>query len=190
MSMKKGLLAAVMLLMMTTTAAVADTVKGVVKDKTTGEPLIGATVVAGDKGVTTDMDGRFTLTGLKRGKHTLLIKYIGYRNSIIDGVVADDRSTQKDIVVEMVSDEQTLGEVKVTGMARRNTDAAMIEAAKVSSVIVSNISAQEIKRTQDNNASEVIRRVPGVSLIDDKFVRVRGLSQRYNNVWIPGVAVP
>ena len=77
MSMKKGLLAAVMLLMMTTTAAVADTVKGVVKDKTTGEPLIGATVVAGDKGVTTDMDGRFTLTGLKRGKHTLLIKYIG-----------------------------------------------------------------------------------------------------------------
>ena len=64
MSMKKGLLAAVMLLMMTTTATVADTVKGVVKDKTTGEPLIGATIVAGDKGVTTDMDGRFTLTGL------------------------------------------------------------------------------------------------------------------------------
>lgn len=188
--MKKGLLAAATLLVMTTTAAMADTVKGVVKDKATGEPLIGATVMAGDKGVTTDMDGRFTLAGLKRGKHTLLIKYIGYRNSNIDGVVADDRSEQKDIVVEMVSDEQTLGEVKVTGMARRNTDAAMIEAAKVSSVIVSNISAQEIKRTQDNNASEVIRRVPGVSLIEDKFVMVRGLSQRYNNVWINGGAVP
>ncbi len=188
--MKKGFLAAVTLLMMTAATSMADTVKGVVKDKTTGEPLIGATVVAGDKGVTTDMDGRFTLAGLKRGKYTLLIKYIGYRNSEIDGVVADDRLTQKDIVVEMVSDEQTLGEVKVTGMARRNTDVAMIEAAKVSSVIVSNISAQEIKRTQDNNASEVIRRVPGVSLIEDKFVMVRGLSQRYNNVWINGGAVP
>ena len=33
---------------------------------------------------------------------------------------------------------------------------------------------------------EVIRRVPGVSLIDDKFVMVRGLSQRYNNVWVNG----
>ena len=37
---------------------------------------------------------------------------------------------------------------------------------------------------------EVIRRVPGVSLIEDKFVMVRGLSQRYNNVWINGGAVP
>ena len=32
--------------------------------------------------------------------------------------------------------------------------------------------------------------MPGVSLIDDKFVMVRGLSQRYNNVWINGGAVP
>lgn len=79
-----------------------------------------------------------------------------------------------------VVDRQT-GEVKVTGMARKNTDAAMIEAAKLSDQVVSNISAQEIRRTQDNNAGEVIRRVPGVSLIEDKFVMVRGLSQRYNS---------
>ena len=32
--------------------------------------------------------------------------------------------------------------------------------------------------------------MPGVSLIDDKFVMVRGLSQRYNNVWVNGGAVP
>lgn len=85
---------------------------------------------------------------------------------------------------------QKLSEVKVTGMIRRNTEAAVIRAAKESPVIVSNISAQEIKKTQDNNAGEVIRRVPGVSLIEDKFVMVRGLSQRYNNVWINGGAVP
>lgn len=57
-------------------------------------------------------------------------------------------------------------------------------------MVVSNISAQEIKRSQDTNAGEVIRRVPGISLIDDKFVMVRGLSQRYNNVWVNGGAVP
>lgn len=66
----------------------------------------------------------------------------------------------------------------------------MIQQTKASSVIVSNVSAQEIQRTQDSNAGEVIRRVPGVSLIDEKFVMVRGLSQRYNNVWINGGAVP
>lgn len=36
----------------------------------------------------------------------------------------------------------------------------------------------------------MVRRVPGISIIDDKFVMVRGLSQRYNNVWINGAAVP
>lgn len=86
--------------------------------------------------------------------------------------------------------EQKLHEVRVTGMGRRHTQAAMIAAAKESQLVVTNISAQEIKKTQDSNAGEVIRRVPGVSLIDEKFVMVRGLSQRYNNVWMNGGAVP
>ena len=105
-------------------------------------------------------------------------------------VMVGDSPNAEPLTIEMESDQQVLGEVKVTGMARKNTDAAMIEAAKLSDQVVSNISAQEIRRTQDNNAGEVIRRVPGVSLIEDKFVMVRGLSQRYNNVWINGGAVP
>ena len=52
------------------------------------------------------------------------------------------------------------------------------------------VSEQHIKRTQDKDAGEVIRRIPGVSIIDEKFVMVRGLSQRYNNVWLNGAAVP
>lgn len=93
-------------------------------------------------------------------------------------------------MIALQPDEQQLKEVTITAVERRNTDAAMIQVAKNSPVIVSNVSAQEISRTQDTNAGEVIRRVPGVSLIDDKFVMVRGLSQRYNNVWVNGGAVP
>lgn len=78
----------------------------------------------------------------------------------------------------------------MTGVKRRNTVTAAVLEVKNSPVIVSNISAQDIKLTQDANAGEVIRRVPGVSLIDDKFVMVRGLAQRYNNVWMNGGAVP
>lgn len=94
------------------------------------------------------------------------------------------------LTIALQPDEQQLKGVTVTAVERRNTDAAMIQVAKSSPVIVSNVSAQEISRTQDTNAGEVIRRVPGVSLIDDKFVMVRGLSQRYNNVWVNGGAVP
>ncbi len=86
--------------------------------------------------------------------------------------------------------EQKLGVVTVTAVRRSDTEAATLQEAKRSANVVNNVSAQEIKRTQDTNAGEVIRRIPGVSLIDDKFVMVRGLQQRYNNVWINGGAVP
>lgn len=104
------------------------------------------------------------------------------------GMAAIAANAQTDTTV--VEKESKIGEVRVTGMRKRNTEAAMISALKTSDLVTSNISAQEIKKTQDNNAGEVIRRIPGVSIIDEKFVMVRGLSQRYNNVWINGGAVP
>lgn len=158
----------------------------------------------------TDIDGNFSLQNLKDGTYTLYIKYVGYKTQKIDGVQlkggkwidgkaivsSKDTSSKNDasekalLTIALQPDEQQLNEVTITAVERRNTDAAMIQVVKNSPVIVSNVSAQEISRTQDTNAGEVIRRVPGVSLIDDKFVMVRGLSQRYNNVWVNGGAVP
>ncbi len=184
--------AALALLLTVTTAAFCADIRGRVVDKATREALIGATIQLADgRGVVTDIDGNFVISGLERKrKYTLTVKYVSYKTVETGGIQPQSQSSRDTLVVEMVPDEQQLGEVTVTGMTRRATEAAMIMEAKKSEMIVSNISAQEIKRTQDNNASEVIRRVPGVSLIDDKFVMVRGLSQRYNNVWINGGAVP
>ena len=167
----------------------AQQIKGVVIDQKSKETLIGAVVTVDGTNVKaiTNIDGNFQIDGLdKDKKYTLYINYVGYKTQKIDGVQAKDA----DQVIALQPDEQQLKEVTITAVERRNTDAAMIQVAKSSPVIVSNVSAQEISRTQDTNAGEVIRRVPGVSLIDDKFVMVRGLSQRYNNVWVNGGAVP
>lgn len=167
----------------------AQQIKGVVIDQKSKETLIGAVITVDGTNVKaiTNIDGNFLIDGMKKDKtYTLYINYVGYKTQKIDGVQAKDA----DQVIALQPDEQQLKEVTVTAVERRNTDAAMIQVAKNSPVIVSNVSAQEISRTQDTNAGEVIRRVPGVSLIDDKFVMVRGLSQRYNNVWVNGGAVP
>ena len=167
----------------------AQQIKGVVIDQKSKETLIGAVITVDGTNVKaiTNIDGNFQIDGLDKEKtYTLYINYVGYKTQKIDGVQAKDA----DQVIALQPDEQQLKEVTVTAVERRNTDAAMIQVAKNSPVIVSNVSAQEISRTQDTNAGEVIRRVPGVSLIDDKFVMVRGLSQRYNNVWVNGGAVP
>ena len=186
-------IAATALLMLgSATTALAQQLKGNVTDKNSHETLIGAVVtVEGSKlKAITDIDGNFELKGLKRGTYTLCINYVGYKPQRIDGVRVTDAAAEDALSIALLPDEQQLKEVVVTTVERRSTDAAMIQVAKNSPVIVSNVSAQEISRTQDTNAGEVIRRVPGVSLIDDKFVMVRGLSQRYNNVWVNGGAVP
>lgn len=180
-----------LIFILTAFRAYAADIKGKVTDSTTGEALIGATVqIEGTaKAAATDIDGLFTFSGLdENANYTLTIKYISYKTKKIDGVRAETQPQA--IEIKLTPDEQTLNEVTVTGVARKNTEIAVIQMTKSSPVIVSNVSAQEITKTQDTNAGEVIRRVPGVSLIDDKFVMVRGLSQRYNNVWINGGAVP
>ena len=187
MKLKRGIIA-LGLLSAVSLQSWAQQLKGVVIDKNTKETLIGAVIsIEGtDVKAVTDVNGNFSFKRLKDGTYTLYIKYVGYKTLKIDGVQMKDAN----LTIALQPDEQQLKGVTVTAVERRNTDAAMIQVAKSSPVIVSNVSAQEISRTQDTNAGEVIRRVPGVSLIDDKFVMVRGLSQRYNNVWVNGGAVP
>lgn len=185
-------MAAAVLLIAATTAQVQSIV-GRVVDAKTKEPLIGAVVSlqGTDTKTVTDTNGQFHFYHLSTTTpYTLLVKYVGYKNTTIDGVLSKAEAAEDVITVALKPDEQQLKGVTVTGVKRRNTVTAAVLEVKNSPVIVSNISAQDIKLTQDANAGEVIRRVPGVSLIDDKFVMVRGLAQRYNNVWMNGGAVP
>lgn len=146
----------------------ADDLHGIVVDAESGEPLAGATVVANlKKGVLTDNDGHFLISGLKRGTYTLTIRYLAYKTLTLGGVktVSEGDTTMLRFCLE--SDDQMLGEAKVVESKRQNTANAMMLEARRSEIIVNNISAQEIKRAQDGNAGEVIRRIPGISLIED-----------------------
>lgn len=188
----KRFVAITALLLISTIAAYAEGITGVVLDKSDRQPLIGATIqVAGtDIKAITDIDGKFKINGLKAGKYSITVNYISYKTKTLNNIEALKDAEENTITIEMETDQQTLGEVSVVGIMKQNTDVAMLQVARNSQMVVSNVSAQEIKRTQDSNAGEVVRRVPGVSIIEDKFVMVRGLSQRYNNVWINGGAVP
>ena len=188
---RRGLTTIALLFILVITST-AQSVKGFVIDEQSKEPLTGALVaVKGtDFKAVTDIDGLFEIKGLAQSNYTLVITYVGYQQQQIEGVFPKDSSLDERLNITMKPDEHELTGVTVTGVAQKNTETASVLQTKNSSVIVSNVSAQEISKTQDSNAGEVIRRVPGVSLIEDKFVMVRGLSQRYNNVWVNGSAVP
>ena len=168
----------------------AQQIKGIVSDAKTNETLIGALIAVegSDSKAVTDIEGAFAIDGLESGMHTLSISYIGYKPVQLQ--VETQKGNVQVVKIALNPDEQQLDEITVTAAEVKNNDVAMIRMTKQSALVTSCVSAQEISRTQDTNAGEVIRRVSGISLIDDKFVMVRGLSQRYNNVWVNGGGGP
>lgn len=166
-------------------------IEGTIVDKKTNEPVIGAAVlIAGTStGAATDMDGKFIIQNVKNGKYELRISCISYVTLNIQGVVVEkDKPTRLNIAMDGTN--VAMEEVTVKAVRKMNNEVAMVNAIKASPVVMSAVSSQMIGKTQDRDASEVVRRIPGISIIDDKFVVARGLSQRYNNVWINNTAVP
>ena len=109
--MKSRLLLLLALLLMVPVGVFAQniTVKGTVTDSQ-GETVIGATVVEKgntSNGVTTDLDGHFTLTVAKGKK--LVISYIGMETQELDAVAG------KELKVVLKDDSQALDEVVVIG---------------------------------------------------------------------------
>jgi outer membrane receptor protein involved in Fe transport len=83
-----------------------------------------------------------------------------------------------------------MNEVVVQTNKITNTETAVVLTMKEMPQVASGISAAQIAKSPDRNAAEVAGRIPGVSIIDDRFIIVRGLAQRYNNAWINGLPVP
>lgn len=164
--------------------------KGIVKDKNTGEVLTGANVAIKGMpiGATTGINGDYQFSVVS-GTYTVVVSFISYETIEIEKVkISDGRAIELDI--DLVEASQKLDAVVVSRRRKSNTEMAMITSIKSSQLVTSGVSSQQIAKTQDRDASEVVKRIPGISIIDDRFIVVRGLSQRYNNVWMNGAAVP
>lgn len=81
------------------------TVKGVVIDKDSQMPLIGATVsittVEPVIGSATDIDGNFVINNVPTGRHNIVCEYIGYKASFMEGVVINS-AKELDLNIELV----------------------------------------------------------------------------------------
>ncbi len=166
------------------------TIKGTVKDEKTQEGLIGANVVieGTTQGASTDIDGAFTIPRVNAGKYNLVITSIAYISSTISIEVYPDQTTM--VNASLKEDVQELQELLVTARRQTDTDASVITELKNSNLVAVGISSQQIKLSQDRDAAQVIRRVPGVTIVGNRFVNVRGLNERYSTVMLNGIIAP
>jgi len=163
-----------------------------VSDKKSGETLIGVTVkIKGTtKGMATDVDGKYSITGLAAGKYILVFQYVGYNGKEISDVTVTSGNTT---VFNIVLDEaggQNLSEVVIQGSFQKESINALYAQQKNSALISDGISSEAIKRSPDRSTSDVLKRVSGATIQDNKFVVIRGLSDRYNTAMLDGASLP
>jgi len=167
------------------------TLKGILSDKSTGETLIGATVsIDGTSlGGVTDIDGRYSIEQIEPGNYAVRISYVGYTQESIAGVVIQAGKTTT-LDFKLSNNTQNLKDAEVVATRITNTENAVLAEMRKSEQIVNGVSSQQISKTQDRSAAEVIKRLPGVTIMEDRFIVVRGLSERYNAVLLNDAFAP
>ncbi|MFM8685932.1 MAG: carboxypeptidase-like regulatory domain-containing protein, partial [Bacteroidota bacterium] len=164
---------------------------GIVRDKSTNETLIGAAVLV--KGTTngssTDLDGKFLISGINPGKVTLVVQYLGYNPLEVSGVMANAGKTERmDLYLDPSS--TALSEVKVEAEALKTTVSAIQLMQKNSASLMDGTSSDQIKKSPDRNTADVLKRSSGTTIQDGKYAIVRGLNERYNLALVNGAMLP
>ncbi len=165
-------------------------VGGTVFDHLSGDPLIGATVLIEGTtlGAATDIAGKYLIRNVPAGTYSVRISYIGYdAKRVTEVVVTAGELTKVDATLE----EQSLkaDEVVVTARALRSTESTVLSMRRNSATIGDGISAEMIKRVPDATSADALKRVVGVSIMDNKYVLVRGVSDRYNQTTLNGASM-
>ena len=167
-------------------------ITGKVINTNTGQPLGGATLIIIEKSTSrvADLNGVFSFNKLGPGIYSIKCSYTGFEEKIIEEIlVKENENTDINISLgNKLSDEVvvTAKRIKAAG----ETVATLLIAQKNSANVSDGITAESIKRTPDKSSSDVIKRVSGASIQDDKFAVIRGLNDRYNSSFINGAPLP
>lgn len=87
-------------------------------------------------------------------------------------------------------EDQTIEEVVAVGNRLQGSAAAVIEERKNQAFVADIMGAEQLSRTGDSDVASALRRVTGLTLVDGKFVYVRGLGERYSSARLNGASVP
>jgi len=164
-------------------------ISGRVFDLTTGEALISANVFIPELnvGTTTDFNGEFVIN-VGKSSFRMRVSYVGYKT--IDTLITISGETKLNIGLQ--AEAIKFKEVEVSGSAVNDNVSlkGFMASKQISTGIFDGLSYEQIKLTTASTSSELMGKVVGVSIRQDKFVNVRGVDERYNIAVLNGSFLP
>ena len=169
----------------------AGRISGTVVDSETGDPLIGATVtvVGLQLGAMADLEGTFLIRNVPVGQHTVLVSMIGFAQKRVTEVRVDPGQVSR---IDIAVDQELIvaDVVEVTARSLENTEAALLKQRQNALSISDAISAEDISRGAQGDVAAAMTRVTGASVVDGKYVYIRGLGERYSSAQLNGTSLP
>lgn len=173
-------------------AANDNTLTGKITDVQKQAVFNGAVVTIEEAGrsTTTDRNGEYRFDQLPDGQYTVKVDYLGAASVEISVELVGDQIISQDIAIG--EDKAKLDNLLVIGQAAGQASA--LNQQKAANNFVSIISADAVGQFPDQNLTEALQRVAGVSITRDqgegRFVMVRGIDPNLNSISINGVSLP
>jgi TonB-dependent receptor len=189
--MKKQLILCIALMLCAKMTIAQNQLEGRIVDAKSMTGLANVVVKAnkGEQSAKSDSLGNFVLKGLKSDIYILNFSLVGYYNLKSDSILIPRINT--DIMLfKMDNKKQTLTNIVIKETKKTFTEKAVMQEIKSAQATVSGVSAAQIQKSADRNAADVVKRIPGITIVNDRFINVRGLSERYNEVWLNNATAP
>jgi hypothetical protein len=165
------------------------TISGTITEQSNGEISVGAVVTVDSMpkyGAVADFDGKYSIK-IPAGTYSLTCHYTGYPSVKITQVkVESGKTTPLDFVLTAQLDSG----VVIYDQRPTGTIGAVLDTIHKGNVAADGIDKKTISTMVTTNAGDVAKKIPGVTLVDNRFIIVRGLSERYNAVLLNNVLAP
>ncbi|MDY5969474.1 MAG: TonB-dependent receptor [Bacteroidales bacterium] len=147
------------------------TLRGTVKDATTGEAVISATVLAKQDGQmvgggTTDFDGMYTIKGLAVGTYDIEVSYVGYAKILKTGVEVKSN----DYTIQNFSLKPAAEMLDIVEIVEEKVPVIEIGTAATGS----RISSKDIEKMPGTSVESIVAQVGGVGYSDGGTSTARG----------------
>ena len=169
-------------------------VEGTVKDfleGTTGDVIPNAKIIIDgtEYRAIADIDGKYIIKGINFGTYSVTVSSPGHATKILtDIIVSNLEVLNLDIALEPIT--TTMTDVVVKVKVSKSDDIGTLATKRNSANSSDVISATTISKTPDRTTSDVLKRVSGASIQDNKFAIIRGLNDRYNAAYLNDGPLP
>ena len=134
--------------------------------------------------------GSFLFTSLPAGTYTYEIKAPGFETFKSDNITVTEGQVST-TQAKLKAKSQTTGDIRIERKTDKNKGDMEITKMQINQAgVVDGINKNTFVKTPDSRVSQIFKRVSGASVQDNKFVVVRGLSDRYNFALINGAPLP